>query len=353
MKKVLFCVLNWGLGHASRSLPLIHSIRQKGHEVRIASDGEALTFLRSELTDIPYYVLPSSKVHYNYRSMYLNMAAAGPHLIHTYRQERYLLQKIKDEYKPDLLFSDNRYGCFHKQVHSIMISHQAQIMSRNSIVRKMSKLLLHKLTKPFNEIWIPDLKGQAGITGPMGNFSTSSRSRYIGWLSTCRQSMEKQKQNGQILILLSGPEPQRKQLEERVISNLPFPPQRFKLIRGTDQRPENSIPPGLEYIDIAKRDQVQKELLDSSMVICRSGYSTVMDLVTVGLPAVYIPTPGQFEQIYLAKRMQHLKAGYFLEQGDISIHSLKHAIEANNYWESLIPKTKVAYREELDRVLST
>ena len=351
LKKVLFCVLNWGLGHATRSLPIIHYAIQQGHEVRIASNGEALSYLRSELPGITCYELPDSGIHYKYKSMYWNMAIASPQLIRSYKQEKIVTQRITKEFVPDLIISDNRYGCYHQKVYSIMISHQAQIMSVNPLVRRMSKRMLHLLTKPFHEIWIPDLQDSASITGEMSNFPTR-RSRYIGLLSTCYGVDIEPDEDQQILILLSGPEPQRSQLEKQLLSNLPFPNERFKLIRGTEQRPEIPIPSSLQHINITGREQVHRELLKSSMLICRSGYSTIMDLVSAGKPAVYIPTPGQFEQIYLAKKMQHLNAGYVLHQKDIDIGSLRKALTILGRLNMTPKLAKSVYKLELDRVLS-
>jgi len=47
--------------------------------------------------------------------------------------------------------------------------------------------------------------------------------------------------------------------------------------------------------------ELAEALKGAETVVCRSGYSSLLDLAALGQRAVLIPTPGQPEQVYLAK----------------------------------------------------
>ena len=114
--KIFFPVLNWGLGHASRSLPLIKNYLDLGHEVICASDGESLTMLRKDLPELMVLELPGYGILYGSRFMPINMLKHGPGMLRTLRTEHDLTLAIVKRHHIDCIISDNRYGCYHDDI---------------------------------------------------------------------------------------------------------------------------------------------------------------------------------------------------------------------------------------------
>ena len=294
-KKILFCVLNWGLGHASRSIPLIKEL-QDNNEVILASDGEAGLLLKQELPGLAYHELPSYGIHYKYSSMHLNMLLQFPKIASTYRQEHKKLKEMVKEEKFDLIISDNRYGCYHHAVKSIFLGHQLKILG-SPIATRINK---HQISK-FDECWIPDDEDRK-LSGDLTDTTGLDNYTFIGPLS--RMKKMDTKSNYDIAIILSGPEPKRSELEERLISQVQEMEVNTCLVRGTKKgKPLSKANDhtNMEIKDFIDSKELNKIMSASKMIICRSGYSSLMDLEILKKPVLIIPTSGQKEQEYLAE----------------------------------------------------
>jgi len=291
-KKILYCVLNWGLGHASRSIPLIKELGSR-NEVTLASDGEAGLLLQQELPDLAYQDLPSYGIHYKYSSMHLNMLLQFPKIVSTYNQESKRTAELVSEEVFDLIISDNRYGCFHKSVKSIFLGHQLKILG-SVIATKINKLQISK----FDECWIPDHEDRR-MSGELSDTSGLEDYMFIGPLS--RMEHKDLKPVYDIAIVLSGPEPKRSELESKLLAQVRDLDTKVCLVRGTKKGNPISKSDNIEVKDFLDSSELNKIMLASKMIVCRSGYSSLMDLEVLGKPALVIPTKGQKEQEYLAE----------------------------------------------------
>ena len=69
--------------------------------------------------------------------------------------------------------------------------------------------------------------------------------------------------------------------------------------------------------------QLETAFNESELVLSRSGYTTVLDLAKLGKKAFFIPTPGQYEQEYLAERLQKENLVPYCKQEDFKIEMLE------------------------------
>ncbi|MCC6385227.1 MAG: glycosyltransferase [Bacteroidia bacterium] len=309
--KVLYCVLNWGLGHATRSIPVINELMNQGAEVIIASDGEALSFLSNRFPQLQAAVLPSYNIRYASSSMVLEMIRSLPKILNTIRKEKLVTEKIIAEYEINRIISDNRYGCYHPSVYSAFITHQ--IALRGPAGLKWSEPLLFLLHKrriqKFRECWIPDFEGDSNLSGRLSHGHHLSAASYIGLLSHLELPDQTVDKSIPLLVICSGPEPARTRFEKKLSDELRKSTVNAVLVRGSLKPSETNHPENVQVIDMCRSKELASLIKRSDMIVSRSGYSTIMDLVKLNKKAVFIPTPGQTEQEYLAA--YHLAKGNF------------------------------------------
>jgi len=216
---VFFPVLNWGLGHASRSLPIIRQYLAEGHHVICASDGEALAMMRRELPDQVVLELPGYGILYNSRYMPLNMVRYGPGMLRTMRAEHELTRAIVARHQIDCIISDNRYGCYHPDVPSALITHQLQVFTGNPILDVYIRRQIKSWVRKFNEVWIPDNPPEDNITGELAGIDIAPIPKhYIGVISELHSKPRKGRYRA--IAVISGPEPQRTHFEHMVVKQL-------------------------------------------------------------------------------------------------------------------------------------
>ena len=289
-RKILYCVLNWGLGHASRSIPLIKKLLLN-NEVIVASDGEAGILLQKELPTLAYKMLPSYGIHYKYSSMHLNMLLQFPKIISAYSKEKRSVKSICEENDIDLIISDHRYGCRAEGVKSIFLGHQINIID-SAAATSINKQLISK----FDECWIPDYVDQR-LSGKLSDPAGLSKYSFVGPLSRM-QNTEVAKQYD-IAIVLSGPEPKRTTLEQKLLQQVKELDLKVCLVRGTLNAHGVKLKSG-DVFDLLGSAELNEIMSSADMIVCRSGYSSLMDLEVLQKPALIIPTSGQREQEYLA-----------------------------------------------------
>ena len=312
-------MLNWGLGHASRSLPLIRKYLELGYEVISASDGEALYMLRKELPGQKVLQLPGYGIHYSSRYMPFNMLRYGPGMLKAMKTEHELTQAIVKRENIDCIISDNRYGCYSEDVPSALITHQLQVFTGQKLLDIYIRRQIRGWCRKFSEIWIPDQAPPDNITGELSGVDTAPVPKYyLGIISelTCKPSPNAY----DAIAVISGPEPQRTNFEELVIKQLSALSGKYAVVcgrPGTDEtiREENN----LTIIPYMTRAQLSGLLDKTEIVIARSGYTTLMDLANTGHKAILCPTPGQYEQIYLADRLATLNQCIYKRQENINL----------------------------------
>lgn len=310
---ILVAPLNWGLGHASRSLVLINHLIKFGKKVGIASDGLALHWLQEELKEyeLDFFELPSYDVDYRSSNMNWNMIRQYPKIQRAIKLENKITDKIVEIFSPDLIISDNRYGVHHNEVKSVMLTHQLSMSYESKLTATAFELQIKNWTKGFNEFWIPDYPDQR-LTGEMTNSSSDMPTTFIGPLS---RFAEAPKEGEGILVILSGPEPQRTLLEENLNEQLTSVDEEVTFVRGSNAIGLKELNTKYKVVSLAGTEELQQLINQSRIVITRSGYSSLMDFDVLKKPVLMIPTPGQKEQEYLSKLHYSQNKIQFLSQG--------------------------------------
>jgi UDP-N-acetylglucosamine transferase subunit ALG13 len=329
MAKVLVAVLDWGLGHASRSSRIIQILMNQKHEVVVASSGPALQFLKSAFPALGFYELPAYNIRYSSHRFLLApfIVFHIPQFLRLIRKENQMLHQIISKEHFNLIISDNRYGVYSRQVHSVFLCHQLTIPVSGIIrpFRKIVSLLHARLIKRFDTVWVPDFP-DLRFSGFMG-ICPGLTPQYIGMLSRFSPCTPAADKKFFITAIISGPNPQRTRLTENLEQILSSFDQPCLLLTGT---------PGAEgfrkqinqltILNHAETQEMQKLICSSTYIIARSGYSSVMDFAVTGSRVIFIPTPGQPEQEYIAQRMQRSETAVCLSEHKLTRQAIENLL---------------------------
>ncbi|MDR7209763.1 glycosyltransferase [Flavobacterium piscis] len=342
-KTILITPLNWGLGHATRCIPIIKALQENNYIPIIASDGIALDLLRKEFPYIQTLELPSYHIEYakNAKNFKWKLIKNLPKMIVAILDEKKLVNSWIKKYDIDGIISDNRLGVFSKKVPSVFITHQLNVMTGNTT--KFTSKCHQYFIKKYAECWVPDTNETTNLTGELGHLNNSKLNlKYIGPLSRMRQK-ETPKQYD-LMIILSGPEPQRTLLQEKLQQEIVHYQGAVVFIKGLVEKEQSKQQiKNVTYYNFMNTKQLEQTFNESDLVLCRSGYTTVMDLAKLGKKAFFIPTPGQYEQEYLAIKLQEENLVPYATQNDFTIEDLskvksfKGLSQFNNNidWDSL------------------
>ncbi len=322
IRNILVAPLNWGLGHATRCIPIIRELQKHGFTPIIASDGVALQLLQKEFPDVQTLNLPSYDIEYakNGADFKWKMLKNSPKMVDAIFEEKKIVKKWIKEYQLCGIISDNRLGVYSKKVPSVFITHQLNVLSGNTTW--ISSKLHQHFIKKFTECWVPDMEKRPNLTGKLGHLKKPKLNlTYIGPLSRLEKKNLPIKY--ELMVILSGPEPQRTYLEQKLSEEVTKFKGRTIFIRGViepEQKKEQHE--NVTYYNFMTSEELEAAFNESEMVLCRSGYTTVMDLAKLGKKAFFIPTPGQFEQEYLAKRLKRNDFVPYAKQDDFKIEDL-------------------------------
>ncbi len=322
-KHILVAPLNWGLGHATRCIPIIHALLKENYKVTIASDGQALELLIKEFPSLPFVKLPSYNIIYakKQKDFKNQMMRSIPQILRAIKEERSILDSLIETLEIDGVISDNRLGVYSSRVPSIFISHQLTVLSGKSTW--LTTLMHRYYIEKFDECWVPDVFGDHNLSGILGHPLKSLKipTRYIGVLS--RMEADTLHYNYKAIAVLSGPEPQRTLLREVLYRELRKLPGKVLLVEGViSKNQEKTVRGNITIVNYLTSSQLEKAINESEFVIARSGYTTVMDLAKLNKKAFFIPTPGQPEQEYLAMRLKKLGIAPFVTQDAFKIKDL-------------------------------
>lgn len=312
-KKILVVPLDWGLGHATRDIPLIHEILNAGCEVVIAAEGKHAALLQQEFPQITILPLPGYRIQYAQKGWFFGIKIIQqiPKIVKSIKYEQKWLQGVVKEHHIDAVISDNRFGLYHSEIPAVFISHQLLIKTPfGGILEKCLQQLNYKYIRRYSACWIPDYAGNNNLSGILAHPKVlPPNTTYLGCLSRFvnRTGVEKQYD---LLVLISGPEPQRSNLEKMVLEQVKSLPISALIVSGKPGTPEKQqITPRIQQVNHLNANELNEAMLASGMVLSRSGYTTLMDLVKLNKKAILIPTPGQSEQEYLGKFL--MEKGYF------------------------------------------
>jgi uncharacterized protein (TIGR00661 family) len=317
MMKVLIAPLDWGLGHATRCIPVIRELEARGCSVLVAGSGDSLQLLKIEFPHLRFFRLPAYDPRYPKNgSMVWTMARQLLRFLRVISKEHMEIERIVENEKVDRLISDNRYGCWSKKIASAFITHQSSILmpKRFGWLQHLVRVSIDRMINHFDFCWIPDFPGEhsyAGLLAGGANNRWTTKKEYIGTLSRFeRRSPLVRKYD--VVAVLSGPEPQRTALERIVVPQLQNSALKFVVVRGVpnDQSPNADD----RIVNFLSSAQLQECMEAADLIIARSGYSTIMDMAALGKKAVFVPTPGQTEQEYLSHRMMNQGVAFFMKQ---------------------------------------
>lgn len=321
-KRVMVCPLDWGLGHATRMIPLINRYINAGYHVFIGGSGKSGMLLKNTFPGLTYINLPSPEIRYASKGAWLIPALIfqiPALLISVFREHNQIRQIIKD-FEIDIVVSDNRYGLFSKKAYCIVVTHQV-FPSLPHVIRWAEiplHLILRVLLLRFHACWIPDFPDPLNnLSGRLSHrFRLPGNARFIGILSRFKDAAEMEIENPgkryELVIIVSGPEPQRKVFRDLAISEAIKATGRVLIITGSVENEALTgihKHPHIEVVPHLETSVFRQVLLQAGIIVCRSGYSGIMDLVSLGRSAILVPTPGQCEQEYLAEYLS--QKGWF------------------------------------------
>lgn len=298
-----------------------------GHTVSIAGHGRSLILLQKEFPHLKSFELPGfSPTYPESGKLLVQLLFLLPQFMWNIFREHKLLGHLIAQHQFDIIISDNRYGLRNRNIKSILITHQVMIKMPDwlrfteYLVYLFSRLLIHQ----FDECWIPDSELAPGLSGdlshkyalPANAHFVGTMSRFSGFYYPANQSANGKK----VTVIISGPEPQRSVFQDLIIRQLAVSDYSAEIISG---KPESAVVKAehgnLKIHSHASSAEMAEIISGSSLVICRSGYSSIMDLNAIGTKALFIPTPGQTEQIYLAKMHQSTGTAYWRQQYEMDL----------------------------------
>lgn len=332
IQTVLVAPLDWGLGHATRCIPLINALVANGYTVLLAAEGAQAHLLQQEFPQLTLLPMAGYRVRYakTRLGLALSLLRQLPRLRQQIREEHDWLEQVIQTHHIDLVISDNRYGLYSKKVSCIFITHQLTIKAPFAWLENLLQSINYRFINRFTACWVPDMEGGANIAGILSHPQKMPAIPvlYLGVLSRFAPGALEKKYD--YCILLSGPEPQRSLLENTFIKGLPSVSGTCLLVRGKPGSTEQlTIAPHVTVVNHLPGVELEAAIRQSEYVISRSGYSTVMELLAMHKKAILIPTPGQTEQEYLAARLQ--AAGTCISFTQNNFEPAKHLALAHTY----------------------
>lgn len=323
-KRILVAALNWGLGHAARCVPIIEELQRQHFEPIIASDGEALRLLHKEFPHLNYEKLPSYHIKYPENGAYFKwkLIMETPRILSAIEEEKKLTKKLVKKYNLFGIISDNRLGVRSKKLkRNVFITHQLNVLSGSTSF--FSSFIHQKYIRKFDQCWIPDFEGSQNLSGKLGHLDKKQKNcQYIGPLSRFEKTATPIMY--EYAVILSGPEPQRSILESILLKELKDASEKILFIRGVmSDEGFQCDNPNINMKNYLFGKALQEALNCSRVIISRSGYSTIMDLAALGKKAFFIPTPGQYEQEYLAEKFQDNGIAPYCDQKHFSLEQLQ------------------------------
>jgi CheY-like chemotaxis protein len=350
--------LNWGLGHSTRDIPIIRELLSYGHEVTIATSGNALTLLKREFPECNFILFKDYPAPYSSTRFFLPKFVANiPVLLKAMADERKKLAQILSQDKYDLIISDNRLGVYSDKIPSYFITHQL----RFSLPKYLWPFELGTLYgqalffhSKFNGLIVPDVSPNGfNLSGKLcrSNLDVTNQMTYYAGILTSTAKMNVDK-DLDYLIIVSGPEPQRTKLEEIVLKQVHKLPGEKVILLGSPQRDEKKKLDSNTTVHSYVSTEEKIELMNrAKFLISRSGYTTMMELAELEKrKGLFTPTPGQTEQEYLSK--YYAKKGWFYSRSQYKIKLSEDVETAKNFnGFPKVTKTKENVKKLYEQVL--
>jgi len=308
-KNILICPLEWGLGHAGRMIPVARKLLEMGNNVFIGSGEDHLEFFRKEVPGLSYINFPGFRIRYSrWLPQYIVIFFTTPVFIFRTILEHFSLKTIIQKFKIDVVISDSRIGLWNSRISTALVTHMMRIPHPGGLrfLENLGNPLVKMVTGKFKLCLIPDLPGDVNISGKLShNLSLPSNARYTGLLSrfgNTSQELYKVQKKYYCAVILSGPEPQKTILRNKLTEILLIAGKPSVILEGSPRGEiQISVKGNITFISHLPASEFVKLLMESKNIVTRSGYTTIMELISLGRSALLIPTPGQPEQEYLAE----------------------------------------------------
>ena len=316
-KKILVAPLDWGLGHITRTFPIIKLLIERGHRVETCGNAIAEKLYQEEFPGIPHQQIQG------YNPMYSRtnkqgwaMIKQSPKFFSIIKKEQQIAEELVRKNRYNAIISDNRFGFRSNNTTNIFICHQTEIMGP-LILKPIFRFINRGYINRFDFCWIPDTSEKINLSGELSSYENNNCFR-IGPQSRFNTALKtKQSYTYKYTAILSGPEPQRSLFEEKVSAFFNKQDFRCAIIQGAPLAKKNSQKK-IDFFPHLNSKDFLTLINESEIIICRSGYSNIMDLSRLQKKAILIPTPGQTEQEYLAKYHEKTSNIFTLKQDDIS-----------------------------------
>lgn len=354
---VLLSMLHWGMGHVTRCFPIIHSLLELQKSILIVCTHQQKEVLAKSFNGLDFFIASDNMPKYGSNKLHtlIKLLLQAPQQFLKIRKNRLLVKRLAQKRDIELIISDNKYGFFHPQIPSVILTHQLNAQSGfgktfDVFMNKINRYLLSK----FKQVWIVDQQGDYSLAGSLSapKEVKNTEVKWIGPLN--RLQIQPQKGSKKIVIILSGPEPQRSILEKIIVNQLDKDCQNIFLIRGTTKKFNAKTQAFLQsigfvnWLDLANQEQIETLLSNCEYVIGRSGYTSMMEWICGGWKPIVIPTPGQREQEYLGEYLMDKKWCITIPQNKFD---LKKSIEKAAAFPYNINRPTAASREDIKQLI--
>jgi UDP-N-acetylglucosamine transferase subunit ALG13 len=356
---ILICPLEWGLGHATRMIPVARKLREMNNNIFIASGKEHLSLFNKELPGLTLIDFPGFKPGYSrYLPQYIALLLKLPNLLYHIIREHFILKRILCEHSIDIVISDNRFGLWNRKITTVYVTHMPLIpLPKPLRYLEYFGVLLHRaVIKKYTFCFIPDLPGELNVSGRLSHgLKLPENTRYIGILSRFVTSDFSHKENPvkfeHNTVILSGPEPQREILKQKLVDLLKGKEPVTIILSGNIGKSDDVAGSGnIAFFNHLPSSEMKEMITTSNSIISRSGYTTIMELISLNCSALLIPTPGQTEQEYLAEYLS--EKGWF---STISQSKLKRGITLTSkkagWTDEIICQSDILLTEALQELL--
>lgn len=324
-KNVFISPLDWGLGHTTRCIPIIKSLQELGAKVWIGVKEEQKRMLEQEVKNVSYVDFEGYNISYpSDKSMAFKMAIQVPKILLQIKKENNKLKLLIQKYQFDLIISDNRFGLYSNKIPSIYITHQINIQAPLGIDKVLYRLHEQYINN-YAQCWIPDYESlEKSLAGNLSHRNIKENYFYINQLSRFNSPCLSSNAEYEFLAIISGPEPQRSIFEGKIADFFKSINAKCAILSGKPLVRSKKTNSNIDYYSHLNSEAFYELVNLSKKIICRPGYSSIMDLSVLQKPVLFIPTPGQTEQEYLAKFYKYnYKISYVKQE---NINAIKDSI---------------------------
>jgi uncharacterized protein (TIGR00661 family) len=339
--KALVAPLDWGLGHATRCAPVVREFLEKGCDVELAVTRGNAAILREMFPDVRQRLAPSYNIVYPKHgyNMAFWLLKNSAHLRAVMSAEHHYAEEMVERHGYDILVSDNRFAFRSRKAKSVYMTHQCRIAFPKMfrMFEAFGAAWHASVMSRFDEVWVPDVPEFPGYAGKLSHVDSCPRPlKFVGPLSRfsmlpLTQSTEK---DLGIVAVVSGVEPARSRFESRLRSVLSQIPGKHVVLLGKPASSQKSWTEGnVTFYNHLPTQEFADVISRAGWVISRGGYSTVMDMAVLGAKCIFVPTPGQYEQVVLAADLSAAGFAVSIEEGSLSVDSLSKALQRTDVVE--------------------